>query len=157
MHYKRVRRNGTPDRLTTEQRFFSKIRTDDDGCWIWQGGKTTGGYGHITVDSVNTMAHRWSYEFLRADIPDGLELDHLCRVPACVNPWHLEPVTPRINLLRGNTIQAANAAKTECLRGHPFDEANTYRVRGSRECRACRNAASRRQKARRSAGANVGG
>ncbi|KAB2977369.1 HNH endonuclease [Streptomyces sp. SS1-1] len=84
------------------------------------------------------MAHRVAYQEIVGPIPEGLQLDHLCRVRHCVNPAHLEPVTSRENTLRGENLVAINAAKTHCKRGHLFDAANTYRWRNSRICRECR-------------------
>lgn len=97
-------------------------------CWIWTGGRTSGGHGpHVDV-----------YELLVGPVPRGLDLDHLCRVPPCVNPAHVKPVTRRENLLRGDTLTARHAAKTRCPAGHLYDEANTrIDKRGSRICRAC--------------------
>lgn len=157
MHYKRRRRNGHTYRLTSESRFFSRVAQSDD-CWLWTSIATEGGYGKFGVNKRSMLAHRWSYEFLRGEIPEGLQLDHECRNTLCVNPWHLEPVTGLVNLLRGDTIIARNLAKKACDRGHPFDAANTYVCpRGRRECRRCRNAASRRSKLRRAAGTTSGG
>ncbi|MGI9502698.1 MAG: HNH endonuclease [Geminicoccaceae bacterium] len=83
-------------------------------------------------------AHRVSYEALVSAIPEGLELDHLCRVRCCVNPIHLEPVTTRTNNLRGNGIAAMNALKTHCPRGHPYSGEHLYVCsRGHRHCRTC--------------------
>lgn len=104
------------------------------GCWEWTGTRNKKGYGKY----AHHLAHRLVYEEEVGPIPAGLELDHLCRSPACVNPAHLEPVSHRENLLRGDTIAARNAAKTHCVRGHPFDDRNTRtRPDGSRECRTC--------------------
>ena len=98
-------------------------------CWIWLGAKTKGGYGH----TVATTAHRRAYEELVGPIPEGLDLDHLCRVRACVNPAHLEPVTRKVNVNRGE-----KANRTHCPKGHPYDALNTYyRTSGARVCRAC--------------------
>jgi hypothetical protein len=90
------------------------------------------------------LAHRFVYEQLGGLIPPGLQLDHRCRLRACVNPAHLEPVTARENLLRGATVTAANAAKTHCHAGHVFDDENTYRRGEWRYCRPCRRQAMRR-------------
>lgn len=114
-------------------------------CWLWTGGRGDYGHGvyHVT-HRHQVRAHRYAYEELVGPIPDGLVLDHLCRNPPCVNPAHLEPVTQRVNTLRGATIPAANAAKTHCVNGHPFDEANTYiRPDGARSCRTCCRARTR--------------
>jgi hypothetical protein len=131
----------TPD----AKRFWSKVSLGD-GCWNWQAASDARGYGgfHRTINGVHTqcMAHRVAYELLVGPIPDGLELDHLCRNPRCVNPHHLEAVTHRVNALRGISSTAKNAVKTHCDKGHPFDERNTYWTTNqglpSRRCRECR-------------------
>jgi len=120
-------------------RFMEKIERDASGCWLWRGKVHRSGYGVFSVGHARSQfAHRWIYQHERGPVPAGLELDHLCRVRHCVNPAHLEAVTRRENLLRGQTIPAAHAAKTRCPQGHPYDEGNTYRFRGSRQCRTCR-------------------
>ena len=123
----------------SEESFWRRVtKGDPSECWLWTGSKDTPGYGRVQIDKKQVCAHRMAYELCVGPIPDGLELDHLCRVPLCVNPEHLEPVTRRENLLRGNTVPARRAAQTHCLRGHAFDEANTYvDARGRRGCRAC--------------------
>lgn len=122
-------------------RFFSKVvRDPDTECWEWMASKQSNGYGRFGVggrDGRGLRAHRVAYELLVGPIPAGLEIDHLCRNRGCVNPAHMEPVTHHENMLRGDTLPAKEAAQTHCKRGHLFDEANTYRRRGSRECRAC--------------------
>lgn len=79
-------------------KFLSMSRAGD--CWLWTGVKVKGGYGRFKGSGSKVLAHRWSYEYHVAEIPEGLELDHLCRRPSCVNPWHLEPVTPEVNQRR---------------------------------------------------------
>lgn len=109
-------------------------------CWIWTGYRLPDGYGTFaaTWNGNKVMAHRWAYEALVGPIPNGLVLDHLCRVPACVNPAHLEPVTHRENVRRGDVTKL----RDNCRRGHPFTPDNTYQRRNSagfliRSCRTC--------------------
>lgn len=110
-------------------------------CWLWKGARTSRGYGQKSVASKGRQAHRVVWEVTRGPVPKGLVLDHLCRVRHCVNPDHLEPVTQRVNVLRGEAPAARLAAATECKRGHAFDVANTRRrPDGSRECRTCKSA-----------------
>jgi HNH endonuclease len=121
------------------------------GCWVWQRMTTAQGYGHMRVGRTMRYAHRVYYERYCGPIPAGLQLDHLCRNPTCVNPAHLEPVTPRENALRGNTIAARRKAQTHCVRGHPFDEVNTIRRGNGRACRECQRQAVRESQRRRRA------
>lgn len=127
------------------ERFWSKVDVrDDDDCWLWRAG-TKGGYGQFGIGSRtdgskrSIGAHRYAYELLVGAVPDGLELDHLCRVRYCVNPAHLEPVTHRENTLRGDTIVARHALTTHCPQGHPYDAQNTRLYQGRRYCRTCGN------------------
>lgn len=119
------------------ERFWDSVQYGS--CWKWQGPKTTSGYGNFSIGSKkHIQAHRWAYEFCVAPIPEGLQLDHLCRVRLCVNPDHLEPVTCRENLLRGEGWGGINARKTHCKRGHEFTSENTYTPKaGGRVCRTC--------------------
>lgn len=141
----------------TDERFWAKVERSDD-CWLWRGGISSSGYGHLVRNGVNYMAHRYAYEQVVGPIPEGLVLDHLCRVPPCVNPAHLEPVTNAENLRRGVNVgavaQALQRAKTHCPQGHAYDDANTYvrpGPRACRECRKCHTEAARRYNARKRA------
>lgn len=129
-------------------RFWAKVdRGADDACWLWTGCITSRGYGQIRNETDRrVVAHRVAYELLVGPIPEGLTLDHLCRTRACVNPAHLDPVTMRENILRGEAPAASHARQTHCKRGHEFTEANTYRRRDhhGRQCRACTRARSKR-------------
>jgi hypothetical protein len=126
--------------MTMLERFCSKIEITPN-CWIWKAQKNLNGYGRFRVcTSISQFfAHRLSYIIHRGEIADGLQIDHLCRNRACVNPWHMEVVTGRTNTLRSFNIAAINARKTHCKNGHPFDQENTYRERktGNRRCRIC--------------------
>lgn len=117
-------------------------------CWLWTASKTGNGYGKIwwTAEQRLVPAHRVVYELLVGPIPDGMELDHLCRTPACVNPEHLEPVSHRINMLRGLTVVALHAAKTTWPRGHEYDA--VIPKSGKRYCRTCDNAQQRERRRR---------
>lgn len=123
--------------------------TRSGACRVWTGSTTGFGYGHIAIDGRNRMTHRVAYELLVGPIPEGLELDHLCRNRSCWNPSHLEPVTHAENVLRGTAPAAQNARKTHCPKGHPYDEANTIYRKWGRRCRACHNAATSRPERRR--------
>lgn len=136
------------------ERFARKVAVAPTGCWIWEASRNQYGYGQFYFAGQPRKAHRLAYEWAMGEIPVGLEIDHLCKVRECVNPAHLEPVTHRENLLRGDTFQAANAAKTHCKRGHEFSPENTRVVAGRwRKCRTCmRNEARLRMQAKRRAG-----
>lgn len=130
-------------RISTLDFILQRVEYDPfGGCWLWTGDMNNTGYGLVRrwKDPI-VMAHRQSYEEHIGPIPEGFQIDHLCRVRTCVNPAHLEPVTGRINRLRGTSPMALNAQKTHCVRGHEFTVANTLRTltRGTpaRICRTC--------------------
>ena len=123
-------------------RFWAKV--DFNGplwngtpCWVWAASLDREGYGLFWFGR-NVLAHRFAYVAVKGPIPEELEVDHLCRNRACENPQHMEPVTRQVNVLRGISFSAVNAVKTQCLRGHLFDERNTrIGTLGSRFCREC--------------------
>jgi len=120
-------------------RLLSKILIDSSGCWLWNGSISPEGYARIAVLGKPEYAHIVLYMRMVGTIPCGLELDHLCRVRHCVNPAHLEPVTSRVNMLRGVGVTAIRAKQTHCKRGHEFNTENTGRAaNGTRYCRICR-------------------
>lgn len=131
-------RGGRPERKPLLERFWEKVRKTDS-CWIWLANKI-GGYGQFTITGrIKVQAHRFSYELLKGPIPCGLQIDHLCKNPSCVNPDHLQPVTARENTLRSNSLSALNARKKFCSRGHEFSGDNLVFQGRRRRCRTCRN------------------
>ena len=122
--------------------FLLSRTTVEDDCWVWNGSRKQD-YGYYD----GKIAHRLVYKLIVGDIPEGLELDHLCRNRPCVNPGHLEPVTHAENVRRGAAL------RTHCKQGHEFTAENTYRMPrgprvGARHCRACNRAAVARYSAR---------
>lgn len=153
-HYARRARLGStslPIKPTTWERWDAKV--DRNGplpkyapflgpCHIWTASTGTWGYGQFKIISGvgNPMrpTHRIAYELMYGLIPQGLQIDHLCRVPRCVNPFHLEAVTPAENKARGMSPAALNARKTHCPQAHPYSGDNLYvDPRGGRHCRTC--------------------
>jgi hypothetical protein len=129
-------------------RFWSHVQGGDvTECWTWRASRDEDGYGRFCpTRHSETKAHRWAYQQLIAELPAYLLLDHLCRNPPCVNPWHLDPVTNAENLARAARF---NDTKTHCKHGHEFTEANAYlNSRGRRGCRTCQRRANRDRVAR---------
>lgn len=112
------------------ERFWDKVEPEPNtGCWLWTSTGVGQGYGGGTDRNKKYYAHRRAYEALVGPIPPGLQIDHKCRVRICCNPDHLEPVTCRENLLRGQTFTARLAARTHCDKGHPLDGLRNKRER----------------------------
>ena len=121
-------------RSSAAHRWWRNIEVGaEGGCWNWTAGRTPQGYGNVRHLGRHVYAHRFAYEQIVGAIPAGLQIDHLCRNPSCVNPDHLEPVTNRENARRG-----LKAQRTHCKNGHPFDD-RTIIYRGYRRCRTCRD------------------
>ena len=148
LHYRRWLHHGDP--LTSgsrvigddEARFWSRVTkgANPEDCWAWMGSHTTAGYGSGRWAGRAEYAHRIAYRLFVGPIPEGCELDHLCRNRGCCNPTHLEAVSHHAN------IQRAYALRTQCPQGHAYDEANTYvDALGHRKCRACRREGMRRR------------
>lgn len=152
-HYRQTRHERP--RISADERFWSYV--DKSGpmhptlgtpCWLWKGRMNVGGYGLFVTENKGNGAHRFAYQFAVGAIPDGLEIDHLCRNRRCVNPAHLEAVTHRENMRRA---PSALRSKTHCPRGHAFDAANTYTHRGHRRCKLCNTERARQYRATKSA------
>lgn len=125
-------------RLAPIDRVWAQVeRAGPDDCWLWTSCLTKGGYGAVRWTGKKRRAHRVVYEIVIGSIPEGMQLDHLCRVRHCVNPAHLEPVTPLENFLRGESFAAVFRRSTTCVKGHPFDAYNGR----ARLCRTCRRQA----------------
>lgn len=131
------------------ENFWSKVEKTDY-CWNWIGTKNPDGYGLFRVDKVKVGAHRFSYELHKGKIPEGKQIDHLCRNRACVNPDHLEAVLPIINYLRGVSPWAQNARKTHCKHGHELSGENliiyVYKGIKHRYCKICNRAKVKRHR-----------
>lgn len=116
--------------------------TSVNDCWTYPPNEKITGYSRVMHNRKRQMTHRAVYELLVGTVPKYLELDHLCRNRACINPDHLEPVTKKENVLRGEGYMAKNARKTHCKNGHEFTAENTYippKRSNRRDCKACRN------------------
>ena len=154
-HYKRWRNYGDPNvslvvrhQGSPVERFWAKVQKTE-ACWLWQATIDRYGYGRFAVSRKQLVgAHRFSFEQVRGPIPEGLVLDHLCRVRHCVNPSHLEPVTQKENSLRGDAPNIVLGRMGMCKYGHAMTPANTiYRTRGhGKRCRECVQILDRKRK-----------
>lgn len=129
----------TTTRRPAIDRLMARTIRIDSGCLEWQGHRLKTGYGQIADSGKCRMVHRVAYEHVHGPVPEGLEIDHLCRNRACVEVRHLEAVTHRENLNR-------KPKPTACPRGHAMSGSNIKLEGGKRRCRRCRNA---KQNARR--------
>lgn len=148
----------TTDDLPMLRRRIERRLTSAGECLLWTGGKDADGYGEIVWPKVQGvrryvgMVHRIYYEAVRAPIPAGLTLDHLCRNRACCNPAHLEPVTLAENIRRAAALVRQELdARGTCINGHPYTDESVYWRGGTRFCRICNRQAQRRATAKRAA------
>lgn len=142
-----------PDRITSKIRQVPCSRPELGVCWVWTAAKSSVGYGMTWNGTTVVGAHVFTYTSLVGPVPPGLHLDHLCRVPLCVNPQHLEPVTPGENVRRGNAPSAIAVRTGICQQGHPLSGDNLYTVRATlkRRCKTCQRTRMARQYAARRA------
>jgi hypothetical protein len=125
MHRARLRRTGTTDpqvtsHINAEERFNLGVVKVSDGCWLWSGEPSSTGYVHLSLGGRRKMlGHRWAYEHFKGPIPDGLHIDHLCKVRSCLNPDHLEAVTQAENNRRAWVVRRANASLRSPRSGGP--------------------------------------
>jgi hypothetical protein len=118
---------------------LAQFSVNEHGCWVWNAGHFTDGYGSFRLNGRSQYVHVILWEAINGPVPEGLELDHLCRNPPCGNPRHLEAVTHKVNSLRGMSVPAQNARKETCKRGHPLDPMPLWKGKGAgwRFCRIC--------------------
>lgn len=121
-----------------EERFWRRVEKREDGCWTWGGYLGSQGYGRISYKGRPFLAHRFAYEREVGQIPEGLDIDHICGTRSCVRPSHLRAVTHRVNVLAGKTVVAREAARTECAKGHELAGDNlSVTAQGHRQCMTC--------------------
>lgn len=140
----------TVTRIDPRERLLRKVYRAPSGCWEWLGSRWPNGYGGFYLDAEHRSrpAHRCAYLLLVGEIPEGFDVDHLCRNRACVNPLHLQAVPRRTNLLRGSTVIGIAARRSHCRRGHPLAYTRKGRP-GQRRVRTCRECHRNRASARR--------
>jgi hypothetical protein len=116
---------------------WRRTSVSETGCWLREVGLKPKGYSSFKYQGKSHRAHRLTYSLLVGPIPEGLVLDHLCRVRNCVNPDHLEPVTQKVNVSRGRAGQP-QLARTHCPHGHPYSGSNlSIHKKGGRRCKEC--------------------
>jgi hypothetical protein len=124
---------------------FADVAVDENGCWLGWGHDNGNGYRRGRHDGRVVYGHRLAYELLVATIPDGYEIDHLCKNVACVAPEHLQAVPPYVNNMRSDSLCARRARQTHCNRGHEFTSENTYERPDRKRSRMCRKCCAMRE------------
>lgn len=156
-HYTRLRKTGRLElatRPTPEERFWAKVdkdgpvsqvRPDLGRCWLWTASRNRDGYGQFGWQGKSVGAHRIGFEMDGEKIPEGLTVDHLCRVRHCIRRSHMEAVSQSVNWARGTFAERrseyheSRRRSRHCKSGHEYTEANTLRTTsGHRACRQCR-------------------
>lgn len=132
------------------ERFLSKVNKNGaGGCWLWTAAINSKGYGVFRHNGIMRLASTVAFEIFKGPKPRGMHVDHLCRVRHCVNPAHLDLVTPKVNTRRGlagQFLKRVQESKTHCPRGHPYAGSNLYIApNGSRQCKMCRKIKQRRK------------
>lgn len=125
--------------MTTSERFWAKVQVTES-CWVWTAAMDGHGYGAFWYQRKVAKAYRAAYEMFVGPVPEGMQLDHLCRNRACVNPAHLEPVSQQVNIARGASPSAISVRTNACSRGHDLSSAAVRRPDGRRYCGECRRA-----------------
>lgn len=124
--------------MRTAEKFWAYVEKTNN-CWLWRGSLNNQGYGNVRWFNKTLKAHRVAYELTYSSIPEGLDLDHLCRTRNCVNPEHLEPVTRQENILRGEGVAAEYLKRTHCKKGHEYAVTGFWVWKNSRAriCKIC--------------------
>lgn len=136
----------------TIERMRARTTETERGCWLWNGKIDSRGYGRSSLNNRSMLAHRAMYTLAVGPIPDGLDLDHLCFTPRCINPAHLEPVTRAENLARrspNRRRRGPSELSGFCCRGHERTDETTYLWNGVRYCKPCMRINQRASRARR--------
>lgn len=115
----------------------TRVQTEHSNqCWLWPYAKYYDGYGQVVINRKTHRVYKVAFELRYGKVPDGLQLDHLCRERSCWNPDHLEVVTQQENIKRGQ-VGLRHSSKEYCPKGHPYNEENTYHYKNGRYCREC--------------------
>lgn len=117
-------------------RLLDKFTMQPNGCWIWKGSQNGNGYGELRFGKQKKYTHRLTYELFNGSIPEGYQIDHLCRTPSCINPSHLEAVIPSVNVQRAMPYRK-DTSKTCCVNGHDLSDSYVRHDGKGRNCRLC--------------------